>query len=346
MQKHTVQFQREQIKREAERKKQEEINKICQDIPDFKEKIEKEKKLLSLMLAIKKVSEKEGKTPEEINSLNEMIAMYEEQKIILAQFENTIKSVSNKGIIDEPVAAPAILTPDQTFHAEETSLFLQQLQKVALKKVEQNTDKNTLASPENTGSASTTFLLDLINALSENKLKQVNRVNTVASEASAETKSNQSELQRKLAERRVLLEETVTTSEENSSESDEDSKQIIPVLDEALSPVTSNEGSGSDSEKDVDEFDFLEKIFNTSGFQGDGVPDIFRFKNALSIIYEDKTRPNSTMDELDALLKSLNEQLSTLDNEIKKPQSPLSMYFNSARENKSVIVEAILKPKI
>ena len=83
MQKHTVQFQREQIKREAERKKQEEINKICQDIPDFKEKIEKEKKLLSLMLAIKKVSEKEGKTPEEINSLNEMIAMYKKQKIIL-----------------------------------------------------------------------------------------------------------------------------------------------------------------------------------------------------------------------------------------------------------------------
>lgn len=222
MLKQTVQYKREQIKQEEERKKQEEINKISQKIPDFKEKIEKQKKILSLMLAIKKISEKEEKTPEEINSLNEMIAS-EKQKNALAR--ESIPVISDN-------------TPEQI--VGENSL-LQQIQGFQLKPVKKNEVQMKPAQKPKPDHDVHGFVM------TQDVLANI-RLNSVKPKSSVTSRHNEdklTELGITLAKRRALLEEeTVTAGEESSSESDGDSKQIIPVLDEALFPVTSNEGSG------------------------------------------------------------------------------------------------------
>ncbi len=325
------------------------INEIDQEIHDVEEKLKDSeektrrlKKFLSLKQTIKKFSQKENKTSEETSILDEMLVMHEEEKNGLAGYENTNQTLLNVNTANnssiEPIS-PVISdnTPEQI--VGENSL-LQKIQEFKLKPVKKNeVQMKPIQMPKIEHDAPGFVMTQ--DALKNIKLNSIKPKNSVTS--SPEDKPT--ELKLKLAERRALLEKkTVAASEESSSESDGDSKQIIPVLDEALSPVISNEGSGSDSEEDVDEFDLLENIFNVSGFQGDGVPEISRFKNALSIIHEDKTRPNSTMDELDELLESLKEQVSSLDNAIKKPQVPLSMHFNSAREDKPVILEAVLQP--
>lgn len=159
-------------------------------IKDYAEKIVKLEKLLLLMRAIEKLSQKEKETPEEINSLNKMVAMYEEQTIILAQSENLNQTVKVPTSSNSSVPMPPVISEKAPEQIVNKDSFLQQIQSVQLKQVGKNTDKKTLASPENTDSASSKFLLDLKNALSTNKLKRT--VNTVVSENSVTTKKSSS----------------------------------------------------------------------------------------------------------------------------------------------------------
>jgi hypothetical protein len=204
--------------------------------------------------------------------------------------------------------------------AIDNSLFSQKLQAVKLKPVKKNEIQQEQAVKEKNGLPA--FIIDQKD-LASITLKSANRNNSVTSSHDEEKLS---ELDKILAKQRALLEteniiSTVSATDEESS-------------------------SEADSEEKLDDFDFFEKVCNATGFSINEPDTSIRFINALSKIYEDKTRPNSSVDELDELLKTLQEFIDEQDYEIKKPQAPLSMYFKSSHEDKPVIVEEILKPKI
>lgn len=383
MLRHTVQFQRELIKQEEEKNRQEEeINEICQDIRiveqkirDLEVEIDKLKNSLPLKKMIKGFYKIKGKTPEEINILNALLVKHKEQKSALALDENASQTVLNVNTIKPLMALMPQVSSDTSEQIVDGSSLLQQIQRVQLKQVDKNTDKNTLASPENTDSAPSKFLLDLKYALSTNKLKGA--VNTVVSD------KNKSNLSEELEEKFALLQKrkeeknnptmNSVTTKKSLSESDEVLKQIIPVLGQAtplyIPPEIFNEGSDANSDEDIDEFTFLEKVCNTRRFFG-SLQDISQPINRLSKISEVQSRPNSMMnmvdesntnsmscidedqtglnsavDEFNEVAQSPQVEIPILDKETKKPKV-LSMHFNSSNQDGLVIVGEIPKLKV
>lgn len=142
-----------------EEKQKKILSEIADKIPLLENILIEQKKLLLLMLAIKKLSEKAGKTPEEINSLNEMIAMYVEKRGL------------TKDTIDPETANSAISTSVQNSNAENQSLFLQQLNTVKLRKLQQDSEENKSVYSQNSDKPD--LISELKNALSEKKLKPV-----------------------------------------------------------------------------------------------------------------------------------------------------------------------------
>ncbi|WP_342219446.1 hypothetical protein [Rickettsiella endosymbiont of Miltochrista miniata] len=280
-----------------------------------KEKSPEEKIILisAIVLLIDRLNAKAEKNPEDGITLGEMLAL-------LKELANKTPSKTDEVVVEKRVVVEAV-------SQEIASILEQQLRSVKLKPVKKNEVQKEHAKPAKEENDPPVFVINKTDLASIN-LKSVKRVNSVTS---SHDEVQLTELEIKFAERRALIErKTVNTSsaisEESSSGSDGDSKLIIPVLEQATYPNfssgISDEGSGSDSEEDVDEFNFMENICNAPGFFG-GSRDIPQFINRLSKIYEDQT----TMDELDELLKTLQAFINEPDDE-------------------PVIVEAIVKPKI
>lgn len=310
MLKQTVQYKREQIKQEEERKKQEEINKISQKIPYFKEKIEKQKKLLSLMLAIKKVSEKEEKTPEEINSLNEMIAMYEEQKNALAR--ESMPVISDN-------------TPEQI--VGENSL-LQQIQGFQLKPVKKNEVQMKPAQKPKHDHDVDGFVMtqDVLEKIKLNSVKPKNSVASIPEDKPTELELKLSKQRAKAGEN---TENTITLSNDVSECLSNlfNAQEIIPFgIELKLRKLEVLRPHLNSQEFSDREFAIIE-----DGFLQENIAEQVERVNALPVIRED--------DE--------NRVSMTLNKELTQHKVPLSMYFNSSRrEDKPIIIEEIPKLKV
>lgn len=327
MLKQTVQYKREQIKQEEIRQKQIEqekiLKEICLNIPKVKKKIIELPNLLLLMQAIEKLSEKQRKTPEEINSLNEMITMYEEKKIALAGHENTNQTLLNVNTVINSTVEPVItINSDNT--AEQIvgeNSFLKQIQEIQLKKGKKNGVQMKPAQKPKSEHDANGFVMtqDVLEKIKLNSVKPKNSVASIPEDKPPE-------LELKLIKQRALLKEEIISKE-----------SVTPVTD-----LLKSNDAHSESEEE-DNFDFYEKICHATGFSSDELDTRTRFINTLSKIFEDKTRPNSTMNELDELLKTLQGFINEPDKE-PKTQTPLSMHFNSLRGDAPKIVGVISKP--
>ncbi|WP_342146427.1 hypothetical protein [Rickettsiella endosymbiont of Aleochara curtula] len=176
MLKHTASFKQEQ---------QRILKEICREIPnvegvikDYEEKIVKLKKLLPLMRAIEKLSQKEKETPEEINSFNKMIAMYEEQTILLAQSENINQTVKVHTSSNSSVPMPPVIYEKAPEQIVNKGSFLQQIQEAQLKPVAKNKVEKKPAPMDKKEKGSPVFVINP-NDLAGVKLKSVDPKNSV-----------------------------------------------------------------------------------------------------------------------------------------------------------------------
>lgn len=352
MLKQTVQYKREQIKQEEIRQKQIEqekiLKEICLNIPKVKKKIIELPNLLLLMQAIEKLSEKQRKTPEEINSLNEMITMYEEKKIALAGHENTNQTLLNVNTVINSTVEPVItINSDNT--AEQIvgeNSFLKQIQEIQLKKVKKNEVQMKHAQKPKSEHDADGFVMtqDVLESIKLNSLKPKNSV-------ASSPEDKPTELELKLAKRRAKAdgentENTITVPNEMTIPNDvseclsnlSNAQEIIPFEIELklrkLEVLRPHLNSQEFSDR---EFAIIE-----DGFSQENMAEQVERVNALSVIREDdENRVSMTLDEV---LKFLQEEISALDNETQKPQTPLSMHFNSPRGDAPKIVRAISKP--
>ncbi len=292
------------------------------------------------MRAIKDFSEKKEKFLVEMRVLKEMIKMYVSKKIDWSQYES--ENGLAKNIIGEPITDPAIF--------ENQPSLQEQLQNFTFKKVNQNTEETKSIISNNDSSP---LIQELKKTLSATKLKPVDH-----SIPSNENKNNQSELEIKFAERQARLEEENNKDTNVSSTEGGVSKKVA----EPLPKVSNfNEVNLSETEKYInfrltnlksflspEKFSELEfKLIEEETSRLSIIPEVNENNtNSMVLTDEKQTRPNSIMNKLGELSQFIQEEISSLDNEIKKLPAPLSMYFTSSDEGKPVIVDAILKPKI
>jgi hypothetical protein len=359
MLKHTVQFQQEQKKQEKERIKQEEINKICQDIPyveqmikDSEKKTKKLKEILSLMHGIKNFFLIE-KNPAASKILTEMCGIYNAQKNALAGYENTNQTSLNVNAVNNPIESisPVISdnTPEQT--VSENSL-LQRIQGFQLKPVKKNEVQMKPTQTPKIEHDVPGFVMTK-DALANIKLNSVKPKNSVTS--SPEDKPTELEL--KLAKQQALLDGKDTLNSNNPVTAEEEISKPLSTVPNFENISTNEELINyklaklrrlkssilSDEKLDDLEFEITEDLISRISI----IPEVNESRiNSMVLINEEESKPNSIMSKLDELLESLKEQVSTLDNTIKKPQVPLSMHFNSSPKDKPVIVGEIPKLKI
>ncbi|TLY47442.1 MAG: hypothetical protein E6K54_05965 [Gammaproteobacteria bacterium] len=274
------------------------------------EKLEKTYEQQHLLALMKSIKNfsEKEKTFEKIGILQGMIAMYEEKKTDWNKFPSIPSAV---------LVAPIQNTP-------KISLFQQQLQIQATKlkpvnKIELQEDRQ-ITKQEN----GQVVLVLKPDDLARNKLKPVQ------SSVMSNKKEGLSELDKLLAKRKVISENINTVNTDN-----------VTCKTEAL--LKSNVVCLS-KEEELDNFEFFEKVCSASGFSNNEFDSPSRFINALSKILEDTT----LMDELDELLKNLQEFLYEPENEqTRSSQTSVSMHFKPTND-KPIIVEETLKsiPKI
>jgi|GEM_PF-6480614 len=330
-------------------KKREEIIKIVQEVSDIERKY-------ALKFAIKKLYKKKKLTKEESKILDALLAKSEAE-------QNDLKPES------EP-SAPLVPTEMNQAKKQEIQVkpqFFDQLKEIVAKRrvlIDEET-RNTEHTQKNK-KKSEDQKTELTEKSEEEKSSNPTAVEGqfMQKNVDIDLKQNSDEdsflLQQIKAARKQLTNNQTTLQEDNlpswikSELKDSASKKKLleEKKEQALFDFSESVCARTDlSEEERQEIiNFHEQVYDVKlRFRDEACKK--RFEGTVSKIFEEITRPNSTINELDKLLESIKQEIDLLDEETveeTKLQTPVSLQFkpNNTLHNKheGVTVEMIPKP--
>lgn len=327
MLKHTASFKQEQ---------QRILKEICREIPnvegvikDYEEKIVKLKKLLPLMRAIEKLSQKEKETPEEINSFNKMIAMYEEQTILLAQSENINQTVKVHTSSNSSVPMPPVIYEKAPEQIVNKGSFLQQIQEAQLKPVAKNKVEKKPAPMDKKEKGSPVFVINP-NDLAGVKLKSVDPKNSVTL---SHDEKKPTEYEKKFAEIQAYNKEinNILPSQTNDKSSEKWENLLDVLCNDYLTPEEINSEYF---------FEIQEKIFS-GDFNEEESQEFSVYARNKMAAKEFIERPNRSL----SLIRDFSESRPT-SMMFDKTLRPFQTDLSALEQNKPVIVGEIPKLKV
>ena len=240
-------------------------------------------------------------TPDEKKIEKHIQQRIQQCKLILDQLskpEKVVSEIALSKVENNIIEAPAVQTDIDKNSQEKSSTLLQSIREKKLKslQLQSKTEETNPATLNSLGNDPRKFAMNK-NILSSVKLKQ-----SVTTKYVSSTNDNRisPELAAILIRQRTFLEKEVVNTDRKTHEID---------------LVKSNEVYSNSEEEDF--FDFFEKVCNAEEFSNNEfkIPSRTRsFRNALSRIYEDTTPQNSAINELDELLKTLQDFINEPDN--------------------------------